>query len=118
MTTRGELEGGHRMSPSFDQTKIDEFWTFVNKNFFTLEPSPDLPVCYGEIIGRLHQKYPKKVGLKVENWLVGIGVQVNDVLLVAEAWSHNLIFLTNDNIEKIKEVLEPGEVRFDNWISI
>jgi predicted nucleic acid-binding protein len=119
--TRGELEAGHRMAASADPTKIAEFWKFVDENFYPLEPSDDTSRYYGEILGRLHEKYPKKGGKKTELWLGEIGVQVNDVWLVAEAWSHHVECVSHDNMDKIKEVLQNEilrrEVRFDDWLA-
>lgn len=111
---RGELEGGHRLTAGADPQKITEFWEFVDQQFTAIDPIDDTSRRYGEILERIHQKYPKKTGTKVENWLIQHGVQTNDVWFVAEAWSHNLICLTSDGMEKIKEAVN-GNVRFENW---
>jgi predicted nucleic acid-binding protein len=117
--TRGELEAGHKMSKEFDEAQIENFWQFVNESFYPLETnentSAEISTFYGEIIGRLHQKYPKKVGKKTEVWLVEIGVQLTDIWLVAQSLSYNVKFVTTDGMDKIKEVVG-NEVRFDNWI--
>lgn len=111
---RGELEGGHRLAPNADPTKLAAFWTFVGQQFNAINPTDDTSRYYGEIIGRISQNHPRKTGTKVERWLTNIGVQTNDVWFVAEAWSHNLICLTSDKMEKIKAVVT-NDVAFDNW---
>jgi predicted nucleic acid-binding protein len=81
--TRGELEAGHKMSKDVDESQIEEFWKFVNEKFYAFEVNEntgtEISTFYGEIIGELNKKYPKKVGQKTEVWLVGIGVQITDV---------------------------------------
>jgi predicted nucleic acid-binding protein len=117
-TVRGELIGGHEMSPTADQAKIDEFWDFVNEHFFAieeLETFDHVSQKYGEIIGRLHAKYPRTTDKHNQAWLTRIGVQLNDVWLVAEAWTYNIVCATNDDMEKIVEVMD-DDVRFENWL--
>jgi predicted nucleic acid-binding protein len=116
--TRGELEAGHRMAQP-DVKEIAKFWAFVDESFYSPTPlegeSYDTSRFYGEILGRLHHKYPKKTGKKTELWLQELGVQVNDVWLVAEAWSHRVICVTHDGMEKIKDVVGDN-VRFEDWL--
>lgn len=122
--TRGELEAGHRMGNP-NSLEIEKFWDFVDFRFYSPEPLENevknISSHYGEILGRLHKKEPKKDKQKTELWLREIGVQVNDVWFVAEGWGHRLVCVTNDGMDKIKGVLEPEieskELRFEDWLS-
>jgi predicted nucleic acid-binding protein len=46
--------------------------------------------------------------------LSDLGVDVNDVWIVAVAWEHNLTLLTNDRMPVLREVVG-NDVEFDSW---
>lgn len=115
-TIRAELEAGHEMNPAADQTKIAEFWHWLDNSLFRLEPSEDTSRKYAKIIGLLHRTDPKVASDKDnQGWLQRIGVQINDVWFVAECWSHNAICVTHDKMAKIK-VAVGNNVRFEDWL--
>ena len=112
--TLGEIEAGHRITHTTDQQKRDEFSEFVNKNFSKLEVSEHTQTYYGEIMGRIFRKHPPPIGKKTEKHLVDLGVDINDVWVVAVAWEHGLTVLTNDKMTCIREAVG-DEVQFEDW---
>lgn len=117
-TVRGEIIGGHEMSSSADQTEIERFWAFVDEHFFLieeLETFAHVSQKYGELIGRLHAKYPRIGDKNNQAWLSRIGVQINDVWLVAEAWTYGLVCATHDDMQKITDVMG-NDLRFEDWL--
>ena len=117
--TLGEIVAGQKMTVTSDEAECERLLDYLRRRFTQLPPASDLAEKYGNIIGRLAQNDPKKPKMSIDAWLTSIGVQGNDVWLVAEAWSHRLTVATSDKMEKIKSVLEEEilnkEIRFDDW---
>jgi predicted nucleic acid-binding protein len=112
--TLGEIEAGHQITQTTDQKKRDEFSEFVRKTFSIQEVSEYTKSYYGDIIGRIFRKHPPPTGKKTERHLVDLGVDINDVWVVAVAWEHGLIVLTNDKMACIKEAVDK-DVQFEDW---
>jgi predicted nucleic acid-binding protein len=106
------------MSLSTDQKRRDDYAKFVIDEYLhnTLEVTASTRVCYASIIGRIWQRHPPaSKDTKTERHLVGCGVDVNDLWLVAAAWEHGLIVLTEDAMSWIREAVG-RDVVFDCWI--
>lgn len=69
---------------------------------------------YAKILRRLWDKYPPPSSRSTEAHLATLGVDVNDVWIVASAWEHGLTLLTQDKMQHIREVVT--EVTFESWI--
>jgi tRNA(fMet)-specific endonuclease VapC len=116
--TLGEIEAAHRgMTQTTDQQRRDEYAKAVREKFenLKLEVSEHTPAYYGEIMGRIWQKHPPSPKKKTEQHLLDLGVDINDVWVVAVAWEHGLTLLTSDRMTCIREAVS-GEVEFDSWI--
>lgn len=114
--TLGEISAGHEMT-SGDLQRRHQVRQFLN-----LYVIPEaLPITlytesyYGRIIGRIWKRYPPPRDKSVDRHLVDLGVNVNDVWIVACAWEHGLILLTTDNMRHVRDVTP--EVTFDNWLA-
>lgn len=117
--TLGEIEAGHRMTQTTNQRRRDDFTAFVNGEFRpnALPVSSSTDKYYAEIIGRIWRRYPPaNPKIKTEAHLVSLGLDINDVWAVAVAWEHGLTFVTQDKMEKIREVVSDMEVPFECWI--
>ncbi len=117
--TLGEIEAGNLITASTDQLKRDAFMDYVFKWFLpnTIFIEHRHRHSYAEIIGKILTKYPMTgKSQKTERHLVeNVGIDINDVWIASVALEHNLILVTHDGMEKIKELLEP-ELEFDDWL--
>jgi predicted nucleic acid-binding protein len=113
--TVGELEGGHRITKTTNQTRRDEFTAFVVKHLHpnTIPLTLATRTYYAEILARIWDKHRPPPGRRTERHLVELGVDVNDVWTVAVAWEHNLTLLTSDAMTVIRGVVP--EVAYENW---
>jgi tRNA(fMet)-specific endonuclease VapC len=114
--TVGEIEAGHRINPTTNQARRDEFNAFVVRELhpYTIPLTLTTRIRYGEIMDRLWKKYRPPEGRRTELHLASsVGIDINDVWIVAVAWEHNLTLLTTDRMEKIRELVP--EVQFENW---
>jgi len=121
--TLGEVEAGHKMNPTTNQRKRDEYTARLNEKFLpeAINISVNTRFYYADLMGRLYRKYPPAKGSigknKTERYLLEtFGVDINDVWSVAVAWEHGLIFATHDKMERIREVILASEVQFVCWI--
>jgi predicted nucleic acid-binding protein len=116
-TTLGEIQAGHEMSTTTNEQRRREFDKFVIDQYqhVVLEVGSSTPMYYAWIMGRVWNKHrPANHRIGTDTHLVSLGVDVNDVWLVATAWEHGLIVLTHDKMPCIREAAP--EVRFDCWI--
>ena len=114
--TLGEISAGHQMTTG-DAQRHHKVRQFVNLN---LIPSV-VPIShytqdyYGDIIGRIwKQTTPSNPKTSTDSHLVQLGVNINDVWIVALAWERGLILLTDDKMSCIKLVVP--EVTWENWL--
>jgi tRNA(fMet)-specific endonuclease VapC len=117
--TLGEIEAGHAMTQTTNQTVRDEYVKFVRDNFldFRLDVSEFTPEQYAKIMRRIWRKHPpSSSNKKTEQHLLDLGVDINDVWLVAVALEHGLTFVTRDKMTCIKEAV--GVESFDNWLEV
>ena len=112
--TLGEIEGGHEMTVSTNPTRREEYRQFVDLDFkpHALEVSIHTSYYYAQIIGRIWKtKPPKTQKVDTDAHLVQLGVNVNDLWTVAVAWEHGLVFLTEDEMKCITEVVPEVDVQ-------
>ncbi len=114
--TLGEISASHEIT-SGDAKRRHQVKQFLNVYVIpdALSISDDTPFYYGQIMGRIWQRHPPPNDKKrTEQHLVDLGVDINDVWIVAAAWEHGLIFLTTDKMPCIREAV--SEVTFDTWL--
>lgn len=123
--TLGEIEAGDLLTTSTDLLKREEFLTYVYEWFLpkAIEIRATTRIYYAEIMARIYKKYPKPSKRETERHLVELGIDINDVWTAAVAFEHGLIFVTNDKMACIREVLTdsdyiktPGIVNFEDWL--
>jgi len=115
--TLGEIAAGHEMT-SGDLVRRHQVEQFLNLYVLPKEIAITLYTrsYYGQIMGRLWRRTPPaKPSVSTDSHLVNtLGVNVNDVWIVACAWEHGLILLTTDSMTNIRNVTP--EVTFENWL--
>ncbi len=118
--TLGEIEAGNLITPTTNQIIRDAFMDYVFNWFLprTIYVKDSTRQSYAEIIGKILTKYPMtRKRQKTERHLVeNVGIDINDVWIASVALQHNLILVTHDGMEKIKEVIEP-DLEFDDWLN-
>jgi predicted nucleic acid-binding protein len=114
--TLGEISAGHEMTPG-DAHRRHVIRQFLNIYVipYALPISHSTELYYGQIMGRLWKRTsPPKASVSTDAHLVNtLGININDVWIVACAWEHGLILLTTDGMAAIKTVTP--EVTFENW---
>lgn len=116
--TLGEMWAGHEMTPSGDSRRRNQVENFLNICIIptAIEVRASTRIYYGQILGRIWKaKPPAKSHIKTEKHLVEqLGIDINDVWIVASAWEHGLILLTKDKLTQIEPLVT--EVTYDCWI--
>jgi len=115
--TLGEIAAGHQMTQG-DPRRHQQVRNFLNIEVipYAVLISHGTAPYYGEIIGRIWKRYsPPKPAIKTEVHLVNLGVDINDVWIVACAWEHGLTLVTRDAMSCIKEVVIP-DVQWESWL--
>ena len=115
-----ELHAGQKLGNG-DAGEFQKLMSFLDSPPFLrldqFDSPSDLPEKFGEIVYRISQIQSMTRGETIEAFLGRHNVQTNDVWLVAEAWSHQLVVVTNDRMTLIRQAVEnTGDVRFDNWL--
>jgi predicted nucleic acid-binding protein len=115
--TLGEFEVGHLITQSTDQKKRDDATGFLNRVFLpnALPIAASTRFYYAQIIARIWQRQgPAKASTRTEIHLVKLGLDINDVWVVAVAWEHGLILVTTDKMESIRKAVP--EVQMECWL--
>lgn len=113
--TLGEISAGHHMTRG-DAARRHQVKQFLNVHVlpYAVSISHYTESYYGQIMGRIWKQIPPaKASISSDAHLLALGVDMNDVWIVACAWEHGLTLLTTDNMTHIRAVTE--EVTFDNW---
>jgi predicted nucleic acid-binding protein len=113
--TLGEISAGHEMTPG-DLQRRHQVRQFLNLYIIpdAVSVSHATESYYGKIMGRIWQRTPPaSANTATDVHLVRLGVNMNDVWIVACAWEHGLTLLTTDSMTAIRNVMT--EVTFDNW---
>ena len=103
--TWGEIAYGHFANPKEPTNKQTQYLEFIkSKGPITFDIDIHTANTYGEIRARLFEKFTdkeKKSGLRPEQLIDPItskelGIQENDLWIVAQALTRNLTFITKD----------------------
>jgi len=113
--TLGEIQWSMGITLTTNQQRRDDYEVFVNRELkpFALELTAQTSIYYGEILKRIWQKYPPPASKETEAHLAELGVDINDVWIVAVAFERGLTLVTADKMLVIREVLP--EVTFESW---
>jgi tRNA(fMet)-specific endonuclease VapC len=121
--TLGEIEYGHRVvSPNETSVQAD-FLEFIGEQLPTVFPvEATTRLYYGKLRALLFEKLvpagKKKSGLRPEQLVdpvtsLELGIQENDLWIAAQALEYNLVLVTADKLQRIREVA--AELEIENW---
>ena len=102
----GEIEASFRITTSNDLQRRDEFERFVNNEMapWVLRVDRFTRQFYGELVEGIWRRHqPRNAKVRTEYHLVTLGVDVNDLWIAAQAIEHNLILVTQDKMDTIRE---------------
>lgn len=118
--TLGEIAASRDTTTTTNQQRRDEEDAYIKAYLLPhlLPISNWTGIYYAQLIGRLAQKFPKPSrGTRTEYDLATrLGIDINDVWIVASAWEHKLTLLTTDKMDCIRQVVNNNEVSFDSWL--
>ena len=130
VVTLGEIEYGHRVQAGDFAKKQEAYIRFVHQDLpARLELTEDAVMAYGEIRGRLFDRYAphvkRKRGMRPEQLTdpitsLALTIQENDLWLCAQAMGHGMVLVTNDRMYAIREVskgMEPA-LLIQNWAHV
>lgn len=125
--TLGEIAYGHRVAPAPDAAKQAEYTRFVREQFpEVLEMTDDVAEQYGELRAWLFNNCgptAKKSKVKRAEELVSpttgreLGIDENDIWIVAQAKTHNFVLVTHDsrgNFGKLLKQFAP-DLTVEDW---
>ncbi len=119
----GEIEYGHRCVSNTDTPIQAAYKDYVNKRLpNVLRIHRSTSHYYGQIRAKLFGKYAPKNrrnGLRPCQLIdpitaTNLGVQENDLWIAAHAIEYNLVLVTHDRMDHIKEVAS-GLLGFEDW---
>ena len=115
--TLGEIEFGHAVTESTDHERRRDCERFINNEFprgRVLEVSRYTLIYYGDLKTKLFQMYPPQSPRQNHpercfDRVTGaeLAIDENDLWIAAQSIEHNLVLVTNDEMERIKEVAGP-----------
>ena len=121
--TLGEIEYGHRVVSPTETAVQADFLEFIAERLptvFSVESTTRL--YYGKLRAQLFEKLvpagKKKAGLRPEQLLdpvtsLELGIQENDLWIAAQALEYNLVLVTADRLQRIREIATDLEI--ENW---
>lgn len=121
----GEMEYGHRaVQPVDTPDQIARNQVVENQLPHTLDVRKTTKDYYGLLRARLFAKYapkPKKKGLRPEQLIDPVtskelGIQENDVWIAAQALEYNLVLVTHDKLDHLREVAS-DILTIEDWAS-
>jgi predicted nucleic acid-binding protein len=122
--TLGEIEYGILVAPAARKDDLAGFRRLVDEKFpIVLPVGRATTECYGELRRRLFERYsPKEArgsGRRIDQLREpasesALGVQENDLWLVAQAWEYNLVMVTRDKMRRLSAVAS-SDVEFEFW---
>ncbi len=120
--TLGEIEFGLQVSKVTTQEQ-EAFRVFINVNLpMVLDITKTTRIYYGMLRAGMFEKYApnakRRGGLRPEQLIDPItsrelGIQENDIWIAAQALEYNLVLVTNDKMDRIRDVGE--DLRVENW---
>ena len=125
--TLGEIEHGRAVNPGGMGGRLDEYSRFVRESLpRILEVSKHTAEPYGRVRAALFEKFAPNVrrgkGKRPEELVdpatsKELGIDENDLWLIAQAIERNLVLVTGDKMTRIKEAvreIQPS-FAFENW---
>jgi tRNA(fMet)-specific endonuclease VapC len=120
--TLGEIEYGLQEA-RIDTLKQETFRAFISANLpIVLDITKATRIYYGSLRASVFEKYAPNArrhrGLRPEQLIDPItsrelGIQENDLWIAAQALEYNLVLVTNDKMDRIRDVCEDLQVK--NW---
>ena len=120
--TLGEIEYGLQVS-KVNTLEQEVFRAFIHTNLpMVLDVTKTTRIYYGALRADVFEKYApnakRRSGLRPEQLIDPVtsqelGIQENDLWIAAQALEYNLVFVTNDKMERIRDVCE--DLRVENW---
>ena len=125
-TTVGEIEYGLRLVSNPDPVVHHEMRAIIESYTIHAIDRHVASDCYAELRARLFKKYaPRDVRGNIKNkWIEEmcdlttgkeLGIQENDLWIVAVAMNNRLTLVTADKMEHLKGIVRSDEVAFENW---
>jgi tRNA(fMet)-specific endonuclease VapC len=124
--TLGEIEFGlqvSKVSTPEQEAAQEELRAFIDTNLpMALDVTKATRISYGALRASVFEKYVpnarRRSGLRPEQLVDPVtsqelGIQENDLWMAAQALEYNLVFVTNDKMERIREVCAALQV--ENW---
>lgn len=115
----GEVTYGAKVNKTFDLKSYNKFIHHHSEPIL-LPIDKHVAEVYGELRASLFEKYSSKGKNKRPEQLIDpatateIGIDENDLWLVAQAITHNMTLVTNDKMHRIFSVT-PKELKYEIW---
>jgi predicted nucleic acid-binding protein len=120
--TLGEIEYGLKVTDEAPAFEV-ELDVFIHEQLpMSLSVTATTRIDYGSIRARLFKKYAPGELRRKARWPeqlvdpvtgLALGIQENDLWIVAQAVEHNLVLVSNDRLTHLREVAP--ELRVENW---
>ena len=120
--TLGEIEYGLQVA-RIDTLKQEAFHAFISTNLpMVLDITKATRIYYGSLRASVFEKYApnarRRRGLRPEQLIDPVtsrelGIQENDFWIAAQALEYNLVLVTNDKMDRIRDVC--GDLQVENW---
>jgi tRNA(fMet)-specific endonuclease VapC len=108
-----------------DTFKQEAFRAFISTNLpMVLDITKATRIYYGLLRASIFEKYApnarRRRGLRPEQLIDPVtsrelGIQENDLWIAAQALEYNLVLVTNDKMDRIRDVCE--ELQVENWVA-
>lgn len=125
--TLGEIEYGHANKPAGAGVKRENFLAFIRNQLPQILPvSKHTAEPYGRIRAKLVERFPPKGGwsrkIRPEKLYDPVaarelGIDENDLWIVAQAVERNFVLVTSDKMTRIREAVCElyADLRFEDW---
>jgi tRNA(fMet)-specific endonuclease VapC len=113
----GEVEFGLRSSPTPGDPRHQPVRAvmYTHPELFPQEMVPPTGESYGAILAEIFKRHPKTdPNHATQKHLTTLEVDINDLWLAATAMTHNLTFLTSDEIKVVRACA--SDVTSENWL--
>jgi len=126
VVSQGEIEYGLNTAPVKDIIQQDQVRKTID-GFPLLNIDSNVASNYGDLRGRLFRYCAPRVrrgrskrSKRIEEWFdpttsKELQIQENDLWLCAVAMTYNLIFVTHDSMDPLKQVTK-GDLLFEDWL--
>ena len=122
--TLGEIEYGLQVA-RIDALKQEDYRAFISTNLpMVLDITKATRIYYGSLRASVFETYApnarRRRGLRPEQLIDPVtsrelGIQENDLWIAAQALEYNLVLVTNDKMDRIRDVCE--DLQVENWIA-